>query len=187
MSVRKEKTALPKSKAGKQHITGIIELTRKAVGYLPWPLNEARGKPNEPEKEDIEIQTANLSGALNGDEVEVEVIGFAPSRPSVGGRGVKVPSRFQGKVVKVVSRAKEDFVCTIKSDVAVPDDIKFYKPITIAKGAYGEGEKVLMHLESFDGSIAKGTVLEHLGRAGEHRVEMNAIVLEHGFRTSFSP
>jgi ribonuclease R len=160
-----------KEQAPKKHIKGIVGLTRKAVGYMAWP--------DDPNKDDIEIQTLNLHGALNGDEVEVELVGMSPARG-------KMPGRFQGKVVKVLSRAKEEFVATIKGGVAVPADIKFYKPIEVTQGDYAEGEKVLVHLDSFDGTHAKGTVREHLGRAGEHRVEMNAIVLEHGFRTDFS-
>ena len=44
----------------KQRMTGIIQLTRKATGYVSWP-----------EHEDIEIEKESLNGALNGDEVEV--------------------------------------------------------------------------------------------------------------------
>jgi ribonuclease R len=166
--------------APKKHVKGIVQVTRKAVGYLAWPLAEGvvfvKGAPKE--KEDIEIFTEKLNGALNGDEVEVELVGMSAPRG-------KMPARFQGRVVRILARAKEDFVCTIKGGVAVPDDIKFYKPITIAKDTYADGEKVLVHLDHFDGEVAKGTVREHLGRAGEHRVEMNAIVMEHGFATDF--
>ncbi|HEY6019742.1 MAG TPA: RNB domain-containing ribonuclease, partial [Candidatus Paceibacterota bacterium] len=156
--------------APKKHITGVIQLTRKPVGYVAWP--------NEPEKDDIEIFVEKLNGALNGDTVEVELIGL-------GKAFGKRPARFQGRVKKILERAKEEFVCTIKGDTAIPADLKFYKPITIHGGDYEDGEKVLVHLDSFDGTVAKGTVIEHIGRAGEHRVEMNAIVLEHGFATDF--
>lgn len=158
----------------KKTVQGVLQLTRKAVGYVAWPLDEARGKPDK-EKEDIEIRPEHLRGALDGDVVEVELVGLFP-RP-------------KGKVVKVVSRAREEFVATIKGATAVPDDIKFYQPIKL-KGAvnFAEGEKVLVKLISFDEKSGPlGEVLEHIGKAGEHRVEMNAIVLEHGFRTQFPP
>ena len=152
--------------APKKHISGIIELTRKSTGYLPWP--------NEPEKEDVEIFPEKLNGALNGDAVEVELLTLYP-RP-------------RGRVVKIVERAKTQFVATLRQAqgklVAIPADVKFYKPIEIG-GNHVEGEKVLVELLSFDGTLAKGKVLETLGKAGEHRVEMNAIVLEHGFSTAF--
>ncbi|HVV15320.1 MAG TPA: ribonuclease R [Candidatus Paceibacterota bacterium] len=160
----------PAPQAGKKKtISGIVQVTRKGVGYLSWP--------EDPEKEDIEIQTPDLSGALNGDTVEAEVLGLFP-RP-------------KGKMVKIVARAKEDFVATLRQQggriVAVPADVKFYRPITLSDDSkYEEGEKVIVHLISFDGKTDPvGSITQHLGRAGEHRVEMNAIVLEHGFRTEF--
>ncbi len=137
------------------------------------PYSETSGK----EHEDIEISNEHLRGALNGDTVEVELKELFP-RP-------------KGAVIKITARAKEDFVATLKRNkgglVAMPDDVKFYRPLVLpGEDRYAEGEKVLVHLESFDGSTDPvGTVVEHLGKAGEHRVEMNAIVLAHGFRTAF--
>ena len=154
------------SGAAKKRVSGVIQLTRKAVGYLPWPLDSALGKL---EKEDIEIKTEHLGGALNGDEVEVEITGLFP-RP-------------KGKVVRVVSRAKTEFVGVVQGKTIKPDDIKFYVPIAAAGGA--DGDKVLVKLLSFDGKIAKGEIIQTIGKAGEHRTEMNAIVLEHGFQTDF--
>ncbi len=155
----------------KKTLSGIIELTRKGVGYFPCENHE-----------DIEIENVNLSGALNGDTVEVSLSGLFP--PGRAGRP-------KGKVVKIISRAKEEFVATLKTKdnvlVAMPDDVRFYKPIILEGGVnYSEGEKVLVRLISFDGkNDARGTIVQHLGKAGEHRVEMNAIVLEHGFSTTF--
>lgn len=163
----------PKDTSGKKKVSGIIEITRRGVGYVPFAEKFATGK----ELEDIEVETKDLAGALNGDEVEVIIKGLFP-RP-------------RGRVVRVVARAKENFVCTLKKEgavmVALPDDKKFYKPIQLEKKPlYAEGEKVLVHLLSFDGKVGPlGSVVEHLGRAGEHRVEMNAIVLEKGFATRF--
>lgn len=147
-------------------IFGIIQITRKGVGYVPYEKHD-----------DIEIENVNLRGALNGDTVEVKLKGLFP-RP-------------KGTVVKITARAKEEFVATLQkkngSMFALPDDKKMYRPITLSTvPPYDEGEKVLVRLISFDGTADPvGTVVEHLGRAGEHRVEMNAIVLAHGFRTDF--
>jgi ribonuclease R len=152
---------MPKSTKEKKTISGIIEITRRGVGYVPFEKHE-----------DIEIQPKDLRGALNGDTVEVELKRLFP-RPS-------------GTVKKVVARAKEEFVCTIAGTVATPSDPRFYRPIRIDPHTYADGEKVLVRLLSFTGTDdPKGVVVEHLGRGGEHRVEMNAIVLEHGFRIEF--
>ncbi len=156
---------------GKKRITGILQLTRSGRGFLPWPAGE---KTNGKEKEDIEIKKEDLRGALNGDEIEAEVTALFP-RP-------------KGKVMRVVARAKTEFVATIKGGVVVPDDIKFYAPIKAALRTEDitatDGDKVLVRLDSFDAE-ARGTILGVIGRAGEHRAEMNAIVIEHGFSTIF--
>ncbi len=157
-----------KGEGQKKHIQGVIQINRRGTGYLPWPLEERLGAKKE--KEDIEIRNESLLGALNGDIVEVELVGLFP-RP-------------KGKVVKVLERAKEEFVCTVKGGRVIPDDGRFYKPIEV-KGTFEEGQKLLVRLDSMDGTEARGTLLEVIGKAGEHRVEMNAIVMEHGFRTRF--
>lgn len=150
--------------APKKLIPGIVEVTRKGTGYLPWP--------DESEKEDIEIFPEKLNGALNGDQVEVELLTLFP-RP-------------RGRVKKIVERAKTQFVCTMRGGKAMPDDARFKAPIEVA-GSHQDGTKVLVELFSYDGTTAKGKVLEVIGKAGEHRTEMNAIVLEHGFATQFPP
>lgn len=147
---------------------------------MPWP--------NEPEKDDVEIATADLRGALNGDEVEIELIGFVPQR-TFRGQAPK-PKRLAGRVTTIINRAKTEFVCTIIGGVAVPADQRFYAPIEIlgpARSNIREGDKILVKLIFFDGKAARGEILETIGRAGEHRVEMNAIVLEKGFRIQFPP
>ena len=165
------------SVSSKKHITGVIQVTRKGVGYLAFPITEDAPISLKKDKEDMEVETHNLGGALNGDTVEIELIGMQP-RP-------------KAKVVKIISRAKEDFVATLTMQkgvlVALPADQRFYRPITLSDGsAYAAGEKVVVKLLSFDGiKEPVGTIISHLGRAGEHRTEMNAIVMEHGFSTTF--
>src|SRR3989338_2151502 len=110
----------------KERVSGIIQITRKGTGYLRWTEG----------KEDVEVITSDLSGALNGDTVEVEINDLIP-RP-------------KGKVVKIISRAKEEFVCTLRQAqgkrefMAIPDDVRFYRPINVGKSNYDEGEKVLV-------------------------------------------
>jgi len=128
--------------------------------------------PWETGKEDIEIFPEKLNGALNGDQVEVEILSLFP-RP-------------RGRVKKIVARAKTEFVCTVKGGQVLADDQRFNEPIQVG-GTPADGTKILVELLSYDGKIAKGKILETIGKAGEHRAEMNAIVMEHGFKTSFSP
>ncbi len=171
-----KKKARGNAGAPKKRITGMISINRKGTGYVSWPVPEGFDEKKF-EQRDIEIKKEYLNGALNGDEVEVEVHGLFP-RPS-------------GAVVSVTHRAKETFVATLKRDgrqmFAILDDLRFYRPIELTEEPDAEeGEKVLVKLESFTGNRnPTGVVLEKIGRAGEHRTEMNAIILEHGFSTEF--
>jgi len=157
-----------KGKTEKKNITGIVQVTRKGTGYMPYSAEASKGKSLE----DIEIFPEKLNGALNGDQVEVEILSLFP-RP-------------RGRVKKIVARAKTEFVCTVKGGQVLADDQRFNEPIQVG-GTPADGTKVLVELISYDGKVAKGKILETIGKAGEHRAEMNAIVMEHGFKTSFSP
>src|SRR3989344_5311233 len=155
----------------KKPVKGVLSVIRKGVGYLPFENNQ-----------DIEIDNVNLSGALSGDTVEVELTGLFP----LGRARPTGEARPRGKVRKVIARAKEEFVATIKdAHTAQADDVRVYRPFALAEESnYAPGEKVLVRLISFDGKAdPKGMIVKHLGRAGEHKVEMNAIVLVHGFST----
>ncbi len=170
-----------KAATDKKRITGIIQVTRKGTGYLAFPIVEGATK----ELEDIEIDMYSLGGALNGDTVEAQVTGTASARGNT-------PSRPKGKVVALLARAKENFVATLAKReglmVAMPADQRFYKSITLPDidSKYTEGQKVVVKLISFDaGKEPVGAVVSDLGRAGEHRTEMNAIVIEQGFSTTF--
>lgn len=156
-----------------KRVTGTIELNRRGVGYVPFESHE-----------DIEIETKNLHGALNGDEVEVEIRGMKLGR---GKAALHSPMRPHGAVLRVIKRAREEFICTLQQGVGVPADFRFYRPIQLKNTDKAkEGDKILVKLLSFTGEKdPQGEIIEILGNAGEHRVEMNAIVMEHGFRTEF--
>ena len=159
-------------------ITGIISVSSRGTGYVP-----AEGFP-----QDIEIPQEALNTAFNGDTVEVETRGKT--------RGFKgKPGRIAGAVVKIVERAKTEFVGTLEKEggrfLLKADDRRMYVPIEINRppqDAAG-GMKALVTLERWSNPKQNptGTIKELLGQKGENSVEMHAIVLEHGFATSFPP
>ena len=159
----------------KKLVPGTIQVTRKGVGYMAMNPDGPRGK----QLDDIEIAPEHLGGALHGDQVMVELVAIHP--------------RHKGKVTSVTERARVEFVCTIKEGktgwVALADDTRFYRPIRLTTApTVTAGTKVLVKLLDFNGTDdPTGEIIEVIGQAGEHRTEMNAIVLEHGFRTKFPP
>jgi len=169
MSPQKESRNTGK-KNKKKTVAGIIQITRKGVGYLAWPDRNT--------DKDIEIATKDLHGALNADTVEVTL--------------TKVFPRPKGEVHTIVQRAKTEFVGTLtkNGDVwyVLPSDPKMYRPILVSAVSQEakEGMKALVRLISFDGTTDhKGEVLQILGESGEHRVTMNELVLEQGFSVQF--
>lgn len=149
---------------------GPISINTKGVGFFDL----------DPEKKDrsssIEIQPENVSRAFHGDIIEVELL------------GQKIKNREQGKVLKIVKRAKDEFVGVVEihegKTYVVPDDKRLYVDIFLADDAnVSEGQKVLVQISDWE--TLQGKVLQVIGKAGENNTEMQSIVLEKGFRIDF--
>ncbi len=158
----------------KHHLVeGTIRISTKGVGYVAV----------EGMKEDIEVDPSFLNTALDGDRVEVllhsKIVGI----------------RQGGSVEKILFRNKMHFVGTLertnRTYTFIPDDVRMYRPILIPenklKGAK-KGQKVFVELQKWTDAKRDplGAVVRVLGRPGAHDVEMESIVLERGFDTTFS-
>jgi ribonuclease R len=72
--------------------------------------------------------------------------------------------------------------------VVVPDDFRMYAPIVIPRPPKeaGKGLKALAEIKEWKaGNEPQGAILKVIGKKGEHEVEMESIVLERGFESSF--
>lgn len=155
-------------------VEGTIRISMKGVGYV-----EVAGM-----KEDIEIDPNFLGTALDGDRVEVllhsKIVGI----------------RQGGEVTKILFRNKMHFVGILERQggtyIFVADDPRMYRPIIIpeqkTRGAK-KGQKVFVELQKWTDAKRDplGAVVKVLGKPGEHDVEMESIVLERGFDTTFDP
>ena len=153
-------------------IVGPIFLTSKATGFVT-----AEGF-----KEDIEIPPENLATALHKDEVEI----------TVGGKSRF--GRIQGKVIKIIKRAKGAFVGTIKIDngkcLLIPDDRRCYVQIEIPekfRNMAKDGDKALVKITRWGNPRMNplGNVEKVIGRKGDNTAEMHSIAIEKGFDTSY--
>lgn len=155
----------------KTKIEGVISVISRGIGYL-----SAEGL-----EEDIEIPQGSLNTALNRDTVEVTLL---PRQKGV---------RAQGEVVKVISRAKTEFVGVLKKEnglcYLVPDDKRMYTDIllTTVPQEIEDDTKVLVRLDTWDDprKEPKGEIIKIIGKKGEHETEMQAIVLGHNFELEF--
>jgi ribonuclease R len=170
-----------KVKSKKYTVKGIVSTTAKGVGFVDVP-KAGGGKIDRDDS--IHIEVGFLNTALNGDMVEVTV-----QEKKIAGKVEK-----EGEVVKVISRAKENFVGTIKMEggefIVVPDDKKMYASFTIDKKDIGNAkvdDKVYVKMMSWLNAEVQPQckIIRVLGQKGNNNVEMESIVLESGFEIGF--
>jgi len=153
-------------------------MTRKGFGFF------AIGE----DKEDLLIPPEYTNHALSGDIVKV-----APTGRYQDPSG-RMPARESGKVIEIISRARETFVGTLVEEngltLLAPDYKKMYVPLVILdRGTAQIGDKVLARLVSWDADkeYPLGTIEEVIGKAGVHETEMRALALGQGFSSDFPP
>ncbi len=164
--------------AGAHSYEGPITMTRKGFGF--FSVGE--------EGEDLLIPPQWTGHALAGDIVKIEPAGMY--RDPSG----RMPARAAGKVVEIISRARETFVGALVEEngktVLASDYKKMYVPVAVrdAKGAH-LGYKVLVRMKGWDEDAPYpwGVVEEIIGKAGVHETEMRALALGQGFSSDFPP
>lgn len=115
-------------------VTGILSLARSGVGFVT-PENGGA---------DILVPERDVGAALPGDTVEVQML--PPDRP--GGRPL-------GRVLSVLSRATQDFVCTLHREgrywTAVPILACGNRTFNIKKpGTARDGDRVIVRFSAWD-------------------------------------
>ncbi len=149
---------------------GVIMVRGKGMGFVSIPDHE----------EDILILTENLSFALDGDIVEIELSKKVPGK------------RQEGKVVRVIDAKHTEFIGVLqkKGDVykLLPDNRRVHiRPVVPDATKTHEGMKVVVHIQAWKTPLTDpiGTITEVLGRAGDHETEMQAIIRGGGFSENF--
>ncbi len=154
---------------------GSITITAKGTGYV---------RVQDSEDEDIEIAQRFLNTALHGDRVRVFL------HPEKEGE------RQTGEVTEILMRHKMTFIGKIERKgnlvFLIADDRHMYTDIYIANEKSmdaKDGQKVFARIISWTDpkKNPSGEVLKVLGLPGDHETEMEAIVLEKGFQSTFSP
>ncbi len=149
---------------------GVIMIRGKGIGYVTVPGQD----------EDVVIPAEALSFALDGDIVEIEL------KPKVTGK------RQEAVVVHVVTPKHTEFIGTVQKKVGVyrllPDNKRIHiRPILPDATDTHEGMKVVVHIDAWKNPLTDpiGTIVEVLGRAGDHETEMQAIIRGGGFSENF--
>jgi len=168
-------------------LTGIISLNTKGKGFV-----EIEGQ-----EESIPVEPEHTSIALPGDTVDIETY--------KGFRG-----ETYGKVLKIVQRKKLQFVGTVMPNTGntqpgapafflTPDDKRSNIEIELIGVEEGSGSSlsqlkenlkaiaVISDWQEMDGRIPRGLLVKIIGEKGQNDAEMESIVLERGFDTTFDP
>lgn len=155
---------------------GPITITKTGKGFFTFDSNE----------EDIFIPGEALGGAFSGDIVKVQATGtYADPRTR--------EKRTSGKVLDIVTRTRDTFVGKLVQEngrtLLIPDWKKMYVPFLAQGENLPIGFKVVLKLGGWpvEAPYPWGTVVEVIGEAGIHDVEMRALALSQGFSSDFPP
>ncbi|RZJ30732.1 MAG: ribonuclease R [Flavobacterium sp.] len=159
----------------KEYYEGTIDMTARKSAY--FICKEEFG-------EDVFIPKENLNRALDGDKVQVYVYNRRKGK------------RPEGEVIEVLERKKTEFVgvIDIQKNFAFVNTAnpKMYTDIFIPKdkiGAAEQGDVVVVKIEDWPKKADSpfGSVIQVLGKPGEHDTEIHAILAEYGLPYDFPP
>ncbi len=152
-------------------LVGTIAITKSGAGFLI----------REGVEQDLLIPANKLHTAFDGDKVMVRREGFEYGRPS-------------GAVIKVIERVRRTMVGVFHRgphfNFVEADDKRFHRAVYIPDMATLQarsGEKVVVQLEEWSDphQNPEGAIVEVLGRPGERRVELRAIIRNFGLAQEF--
>jgi ribonuclease R len=156
--------------------TGTISITSKKDGYV-------RVADLEQAKEgSIFIDHSHLHTALQGDIVEVELLGKKKNQ--------KGEDELYGSVTQVIERGRKGYAGVLEEENGmtffVPDDKKMYTDIVIPNNERMDAEvgtKVIVAITDWKDAKKSpvGKVVNVLGKPGDNNAEMLAYALERGF------
>ncbi len=155
----------------KGDIRGRVDLTKTGAAYV---IVDAQWK-------DIYINNRYVNGALNGDEVMVEI--FRPVRNKPEGKIVSIVKRsresFSGKI-----QMQEKFAFLVADDEKLPFDI--FIPAKSLMGAKNQ-QRVIVRVTDWGrpGKNPSGEVVEIIEGARASDYDMKMILIQKGFHTEF--
>jgi len=148
----------------------VIMIRGKGVGYINLPDFE----------EDIVIPPEEVGVALDGDIVEISLTGKSQN------------NRETGKVTRIITRARSEYIGTIVLFDNLPhlraDSKRIHTIFALPKSAVHDvGMKAAARLVSWEDPTLRpqAEIVEVIGKAGEHETEMQAIIRGGGFAVDF--
>lgn len=153
--------------------TGILSKHKKGFGFVKC----------EELEQDIFIAGASMGNAMDGDEVEVDLVPEYFWKQSPEGIIIKVLHRNTMQVVGTFEKSK-------KYGFVVPDSKKFREDIFVRKKDFSgaqRGDKVVVTITKYPDKhhSAEGHISEIISRFGEPGGDIKAIARSYGMRETF--
>lgn len=160
-------------KSGKaKHYIGHVDMTRSGSAYI---VVEGRD-------DDIFVRAGDLNSALDSDKVEVALVRSRQGRP-------------RGRVVRILERSRDQFIGTFYAfktySVVVPESqtvsFDIIVPPKRSSGAENN-DKVVVKVDQWpgeNGRAPEGHIVLVFGKEDSSDIDMQAILLEHGFDLVF--
>lgn len=175
----KEKKQIEEVERGKfkavistEYHKGILDMSTRGSGYVIC----------EDFEKDIFVPSNNINKALDGDEVEIYVYKRRRS------------NKPEGEIVSIIKRAKTEFVGVLQMQpnfgFVRASSPKMYTDIFVPKNKTlkaEDGDKVLVRIEDWPEKADSpfGTIIQVLGKPGEHDTEIHSILAEYGLPYEF--
>ncbi len=172
---------------GARNLISLPAMSGRIIGtYRGNPKGFGFVTPLEPNSHgDLFIPPDATGEAMTGDIVAARVV-------KKGRRGGQM--RYAGKVAEILERAQNKFVGTLLKQnigwIVQPDGTGFLEPISVddvgAKGAR-QKDKVVVEILSYptDRYLARGVIIEVLGRAGRYDTEIRSIIRQYRLPDEF--
>jgi ribonuclease R len=172
---------------GRKNLVTLPPLAGRIIGtFRANPKGFGFVTPLEPTShDDLFIPPDETSGAMTGDTVAAKVV-------KQGRRAGQM--RYKGRVVEILERAQNKFVGTLAKHrdgwIVQPDGTAFTEPISVddvtAKNAK-EKDKVVVEILSYptEKYLARGVIIEVLGRAGQYESEIASIIRQYHLPSEF--
>ncbi|UCC23068.1 MAG: ribonuclease R [Planctomycetota bacterium] len=172
---------------GARNLISLPAMSGRIIGtFRGNPKGFGFVTPLEPNSHgDLFIPPDATAEAMTGDIVAARVV-------RKGRRGGQM--RYAGKVMEILERAQNKFVGTLSKEkigwIVQPDGTGFLEPISVddvgAKGARRK-DKVVVEILLYptDRYLARGVIVEVLGRAGRYDTEIKSIIRQYHLPEEF--
>lgn len=157
----------------KKRLSGVLSKHRRGFGFVKCGGFDS----------DIFIAADSMNGAMNDDEVEVDLIPEYLWRESPEGIITKILNRKTSEVVGTFEKSK-------KFGFVVPDSKKYREDIFIRKKDFSgakKGDKVVAQITKYPDkhNNAEGKITEIISRAGQPGGDIKALARSYDMRETF--